>query len=160
MIRDRKKKSVNRFFNLNPHIRWALLVLIVVVFTTGLYPSLVIKKHRYDIGDVVKTDIKATEDFIIEDLAATEALRRQAVDNVVPVYDLNPKILKGTVTRLNDAFEQLRLIYVQETKKLKTESQTSAGLTGRCTGPSAGTACRANAGPKKSVGKSNRYRNQ
>ena len=126
MIRDRKKKSVDRFFNLNPHIRWALLVLIVVVFTTGLYPSLVIKKHRYDIGDVVKTDIKATEDFIIEDLAATEALRRQAVDNVVPVYDLNPKILKGTVTRLNDAFEQLRLIYVRETKKLETELQTSA----------------------------------
>ena len=126
MTRDRKKKSVDRFFNLNPHIRWALLVLIVVVFTTGLYPSLVIKKHRYDIGDVVKTDIKATEDFIIEDLAATEALRRQAVDNVVPVYDLNPKILKGTVTRLNDAFEQLRLIYVRETKKLETELQTSA----------------------------------
>jgi len=126
MIRDRKKKSVDRFFNLNPHIRWALLVLIVVVFTTGLYPSLVIKKHRYDIGDVVKSDIKATEDFIIEDLAATEALRRQAVDNVVPVYDLNPKILKGTVTRLNDAFERLRLIYLQETKKLETESQTSA----------------------------------
>ena len=125
MIRDRKKKSVDRFFNLNPHIRWALLVLIVVVFTTGLYPSLVIKKHRYDSGDVVKTDIKATEDFIIEDLAATEALRRQAVENVVPVYDLNPKILKGTVTRLNDAFEQLRLIYEQETKKLETESNTS-----------------------------------
>ncbi|MCB2145769.1 MAG: HDIG domain-containing protein [Deltaproteobacteria bacterium] len=125
MIRDRKKKSVNRFFNLNPHIRWALLVLIVVVFTTGLYPSLVIKKHRYNIGDVVKTDIKATEDFIIEDLAATEALRRQAVDNVVPVYDLNPKILKGTVTRLNDAFEKLRLIYEQEAKKLETKSQTS-----------------------------------
>ncbi|WP_319404547.1 HDIG domain-containing metalloprotein [uncultured Desulfosarcina sp.] len=128
MIRDRKKKSVDRFFNLNPHIRWALLVLIVVVFTTGLYPSLVIKKRHYNIGDVVKTDIKATEDFIIEDHAATEALRRQAVDNVVPVYDLNPKILKGTVTRLNDAFEQLRLIYEQETKKLETESRTSPVL--------------------------------
>ena len=124
MIRDRKKKSIDRYFSLNPHIRWALLVLIVVIFTTGLYPGLVIKKHRYDSGDVVKTDIKASEDFFIEDKAATEAHRRQAVDSVVTVYDLNPKILKGKVTRLNNAFDQLWLIFEQETEKLKTESQT------------------------------------
>ena len=115
MIRDRKKKSINYLFSLNPHIRWALLVLILVVFTTGLYPGLVIKKHRYDSGDVVKTDIKASTDFFIEDIAVTDAHRRQAVDSVVPVYDLNPKILKGTVTRLNDAFDQLRSIYETET---------------------------------------------
>ncbi len=124
MIRDRKKKSINHFFSLNPHIRWALLILILVVFTTGLYPGLVIKKHRYDSGDVVKTDIKASADFFIEDIAVTDAHRRQAVDSVVPVYDLNPKILKGTVTRLNDAFDQLRSIYEAETKDLETDSPT------------------------------------
>ena len=123
MIRDRKKSSIDRFFSLNPHIRWALLVLIVTIFTIGLYPGLVIKKHQYAIGDVVKTDIKAYADFFIEDKAATEAHRRQAVDSVVTVYDLNPKILKGTVIRLNDAFDQLRLLYEQETKKLETELQ-------------------------------------
>ena len=122
MIRDRKKKSINHFFSLNPHIRWALLILILVVFTTGLYPGLVIKKHRYDSGDVVKTDIKASADFFIEDIAVTDANRRQAVDSVVPVYDLNPKILKGTVTRLNDAFDQLRSIYEAETRDLETNS--------------------------------------
>jgi NADH:ubiquinone oxidoreductase subunit 4 (subunit M) len=47
MIRDRKKKAFDRFFSLSPHIRWALLVLIVAIFATGLYPDLVIKKHRY-----------------------------------------------------------------------------------------------------------------
>ncbi|MBC2711054.1 MAG: HDIG domain-containing protein [Desulfosarcina sp.] len=124
MIRDRKKKSIDRFFTLSPHIRWGLLLLIVAIFATGLYPSLVIKKHRYDIGDVVKADIKASEDFFIEDKAATEANRRQAADSVVTVYDLNPKILKGTVTRLNDAFDQLRLIYEHETRKMETESHT------------------------------------
>ena len=82
MIRDRKKKFITRFFSLNPHIRWALLVLIVVVFTTGLYPGLVIKKHHYTSGDVVKSDIKASEDFFIEDHAATEVHRRQAVERV------------------------------------------------------------------------------
>ena len=123
MIRDRKKKSINHFFSLNPHIRWALLVLILVVFTTGLYPGLVIKKHRYDSGDVVKTDIKSSVDFFIEDLAVTEVHRRQAVDSVLPVYDLNPKILKGTVARLNDAFDQLRSIYETDTKNLERNTK-------------------------------------
>ena len=123
MIRDRKKKSINHFLSLNPHIRWALLVLILVVFTTGLYPGLVIKKHRYDSGDVVKTDVKASADFFIEDISVTDAHRRQAVESVLPVYDLNPKILKGTVTRLNDAFDQLRSIYETETKDLDTRAK-------------------------------------
>lgn len=123
MIRDRKKKSIDLYFSLSPHIRWALLVLIVAVFATGLYPGLIIKKHPYDIGDVAKTDIKASEDFFIEDKAATEANRRQAVDSVVTVYDLNPAVLKGTVARLNDAFDQLRSMYEQETWKMETESQ-------------------------------------
>jgi putative nucleotidyltransferase with HDIG domain len=124
MIRDRKKSTIDRIFSLNPHIRWALLALILVVFATALYPGLVIKKHRYDSGDVVKTDIKASEDFFIEDSGATQAHRRQAVDGVLPVYDLNPKILKGTVARLNDAFNQLRIIYETETKNSVTDSQS------------------------------------
>jgi putative nucleotidyltransferase with HDIG domain len=128
MIRDRKKKSIDRFFNLNPHIRWALLVLILAIFATGLYPGLVIKKHRYAVGDVAKTDIKAAEDFFIEDEAATEDNRRQAVDSVVTVYDLNPQILKGTVARLTDAFDQMRSLYEQETLKMETESQKLSGL--------------------------------
>jgi putative nucleotidyltransferase with HDIG domain len=121
MIRDRKKKSINLIFMMSPLIRWALLVLIVIIFTTSLYPSLVIKKHTYDIGDVVNSDIKASEDFFIEDQSATEVHRRQAIDNVLTVYDLNPKILKGTVTRLNDAFDKVRLIYEEEIKKLPAE---------------------------------------
>jgi cyclic-di-AMP phosphodiesterase PgpH len=119
MIRDRKKKSIDLFFKASPLIRWVLLGLIVIIFTIGLYPSLVIKKHTYAIGDVVNNDIKASEDFFIEDKAATETHRRQAIDNVLTVYDLNPKILKGTVTRINDAFDRLRAIHDEEIKKLQ-----------------------------------------
>ncbi|BBO67557.1 HD family phosphohydrolase [Desulfosarcina alkanivorans] len=125
MIRDRKKKSIDRFFSLSPHIRWALLALIVAIFATGLYPGLVIKKHRYAIGDVAKTDIKAEEDFFIEDKAATEANRRKAVDGVATVHDLNPKILKGTVDRLTEAFDRLRAIYEKEASQLETNWRTS-----------------------------------
>ena len=128
MIRDRKKKSLDRLFKASPHIRWILLILILAVFAVGLYPRLVVHRHQYAIGDVAQNDIKATEDFFIEDKDATEANRQQAVDDVLTVYDLNPKILKGTVKRLNDAFDKLRSIYTQERRKIESESGTSPDL--------------------------------
>ena len=118
MIRDRKQKSIDRFFTISPHIRWALLILLLCIFAVALYPSMIINRHHYALGDVVTSDIKAPESFFFEDEAATEANRRQAVDNVIPVYDLNPKILKGTVDRINDAFQRLQAIYEQEQKTL------------------------------------------
>jgi hypothetical protein len=98
-------------------------LLIVVVFTVGLYPSLVITQQRYAIGDVVKSDIKASEDFFIEDQAATDAHRRQAVANVVNVYDLNPKILRETVNGVNAAFNMLREVYAAQGRQLEVASQ-------------------------------------
>ncbi len=123
MKRDRKIGTIDRFFSLSPHIRWVLLLLIVVVFTVGLYPSLVITQQRYAIGDVVKSDIKASEDFFIEDQAATDAHRRQAVTDVVNVYDLNPKILRETVNGVNAALNELREIYEVESRKMEVVSQ-------------------------------------
>ena len=125
MNREPKKQSIARFFSLSPHIRWALLIIIVAVFTICLYPDLVIKQHNYAIGDVVKSDIKASDDFFIEDEAATASHRRQAVARVLTVYDLNPKILKGTVTRLNDAFDRLRSTYTRERQKLAAQTLAS-----------------------------------
>jgi putative nucleotidyltransferase with HDIG domain len=123
MIRERKKKSASRYFTTSPHIRWASLALIVSIFAVALYPSLIIERHRYKIGDVAKTDVKATEDFFIEDRSATEDNRRLAVETVPTVYDFNPKIRKTTVARLNDAFEKLHQMYEQESRKLDEESQ-------------------------------------
>lgn len=100
-----------------------MLAGIVAVFATGLYPSLIIDNHRYAIGDVATTDIKASEDFFIEDKAATEANRRKAVESVVTVYDLNPRILQETVDRLNDAFDAMRAMYERERGKLEGSSQ-------------------------------------
>ena len=122
-MRERKKETIDRFFNLNPHIRWGLLVFIAIVFTVALYPSLVVQKHHYAIGDVVQSDVKASRDFFIEDEKATEVYRRQAVDNILTVYDLNPKILKSTVDGLTEAFSRMQAVYESERKKIEEESR-------------------------------------
>ena len=134
MIRDRKKKAIHRFFSQSLHIRWMLLVLLVVIFTIGLHPGLLINRHHYKVGDIAKSDIKASEDFFIENKDATAALRRQAVRDVVPVYDLNPKILKSSIARLNEAFDQLRRLYRKAKNNAASQSQASPSRSSTSTG--------------------------
>ena len=123
-MRERKKESIDRFFNLNPHIRWGLMAFIAIVFAVALYPSLVVKKHQYAIGDVVQSDVKASQDFFIEDESATETYRKQAVDSILTVYDLNPKILTSTVDGLNEAFSLMQAAYKSERQKIEKESRS------------------------------------
>ena len=123
-MREQKKESIDRFFSLSPQIRWALMIVIAAIFTICLYPGLVVKKHNYAIGDVVKSDLKASEDFFIEDISATEAYRRQSVDQVLTVYDLNPKVLNEAVDGLNEAFRILQAAYEKESQRIESESPT------------------------------------
>lgn len=81
------------------------------VFTFILYPSLVVKRHDHQLGDVAERNIKAAEDFFIEDKEATEVKRREAVEAVLTVYD-HDKLLVNTLTnRVNQAFSKLRAVF-------------------------------------------------
>lgn len=123
MVGNRKKRPLMTLLSASPHIRWVLLLSIVATFATAIYPSVVVKKHRYQIGDVVKSDIKAAEEFFIEDQAATDVQRRQAAAGVITVYDFNPTIQKTTLTRLNDAFDQLQAVYTDAAENLEKQLQ-------------------------------------
>ncbi|PID40600.1 MAG: hypothetical protein CR984_02330, partial [Proteobacteria bacterium] len=124
MIRNNPKKTMLHRTALIRSLRWAMLALVLAVFTICLYPEIVVEKQAYTIGDVVSSDIKATDDFFIEDQAATMDHQRQAIDDVPTVYDLNPKILKSTVTRLTDAFKLMRHTYKTEIDKLRTQDRS------------------------------------
>ena len=81
-----------------------------------------VQKQRYQIGDVAKKDVKASEGFFIEDKTATQNHRDQAINSVRTVYDFNPRILKNTIHRLNDAFIQVRTLYEQEVEKSNNQT--------------------------------------
>ena len=85
-----------------------LLVAVLALFVVILYPNLVITRHAYQVGDVVKKDIKAAKDFFVEDKGATLARQKQAVDAVLTVYDHDPDILPGTTARIKEAFALMR----------------------------------------------------
>lgn len=100
--------SLNRLIENSDRVRWALLIAVTIIFTILLYPNLVIKKYSYKLGDVVTRDIKAVKNFLIEDKDATEASRKQAVENVLTVYDHDVNISRKTNQRIKKAFDDLR----------------------------------------------------
>lgn len=119
--------SLNKLIDNSDTVRWALLIGLAVIFTLLLYPNLVIKKHTYKLGDVATRDIKAAKGFLIEDEDATEASRKQAVANVLTVYDHDVTMSARINRNVKKAFDDLRatLETTPPTELLK-QSQASA----------------------------------
>lgn len=91
-------------------IKWLMLAMVVAVFVVLLYPGLVVRQHRYELGDIVERDIKATQDFFVEDKAATAANQQQAVDQVLTVYDYDPRIAPQLSEKVRTAFARMRTL--------------------------------------------------
>ncbi len=117
MSREKKQKSLEDHFGSAPLFSWGILLAILCLFMVMLYPSLIVKKQPYELGDIAKRDIKASEDFFVEDKDATEANRKIAAENVLTVYDMDLLIHKETIQRVTSAFEELRRLFNEEEKR-------------------------------------------
>lgn len=115
-----ESKGISFFDRLDSykHFRWALLGLIAVIFIVILYPGLGAKRYIYQVGDVAKRDIKAKEDFFLEDTGATENRRLQATERVLTVYDHQPNLSSQINKRVSNAFENLQKVYTNNTPPL------------------------------------------
>ncbi len=89
-------------------VRWFLLVLLVALFLLLLYPNLLIQPHRYRLGDIAAYDVKASEDFFVEDQEATEASRQATADRILTVYDYDPGVAHRLTNQMNAAFAEMR----------------------------------------------------
>jgi putative nucleotidyltransferase with HDIG domain len=107
---EKSKESVYKFLDSNTRVRWAILVLSTALFIIILYPSLVITKHPYNLGDVVERDIKAPKNFFIEDQVATEKNRQHAISKVLTVYDYDVNLAKDLKGKVERAFGDLRTV--------------------------------------------------
>jgi hypothetical protein len=104
---EKSRESINKLLDNNTRIRWGILVLSTILFIIILYPSLVITKQRYNLGDVVERDIKASRDFFIEDQAATDKNRQQAMADVLTVYDFDANLANTLKRNVAQAFGDL-----------------------------------------------------
>jgi len=127
---EKNKIIFSNFLKSNNHVRWGILIGITITFTIFLYPNLVIKTYPYKLGDVVEKDVKATKDFLIEDQEATETKRRQAIDNLLTVYDYDPTLSAKVRWKVKKAFSAPRALFEPEKsnqgQKTSQSSQTVA----------------------------------
>ncbi len=124
MSLEKSRESINKLLDNNTRIRWGILVLSAILFTIILYPSLIITKHQYDLGDVVERDIKASRDFFIEDQAATDKKRQQAIADVLTVYDFDANLANTLKRNVERAFGDLRSLIESYRVSLLQELET------------------------------------
>lgn len=123
---EKNKIIFSKLLQSNNYVRWGILIGITITFTIFLYPNLVIKTYPYKLGDVVEKDVKATKDFLIEDQEATETKRRQAIDNVLTVYDYDPTLSAKVRRMVKKAFSAPRALFEpQKSSQGQKTSQSS-----------------------------------
>ena len=128
MIFEKGKESIHWFLNNDIRIRWGILVLFTILFIIILYPNLVITHRQYNLGDVAERDIKAPEDFFIEDQAATEKNRQQAVAEMLTVYDYDANLADILKRNVEQAFGEIRKLIEssQNSNPRETENQAAS----------------------------------
>ena len=78
--------------------RFILLVITAVILTVLILPSRHFSSFSFKAGDIATSDIRATQDYLVEDHALTEQRRKEAANNAPVIYnqsDRVPVILSG-----------------------------------------------------------------
>ncbi|HBF43637.1 MAG TPA: HD family phosphohydrolase [Desulfobacteraceae bacterium] len=84
--------------------RWYILIGLSVIISILLFPNILIHPKVYRPGDIADRDIKATREFLVENVELTEKNRLEAVKAVLSVYDFDPTAT-GVVERIKEAFK-------------------------------------------------------
>ena len=106
----KSKEDITAFLS-TPYLLWAILILILVLFTLSQTMDMDKVSYAYQIGDVAQRDIKAPRDFFIEDKEVTLAKKAQIKETVKTVYDFDDRLVKDIITRVKNAMAFGRQIF-------------------------------------------------
>jgi len=82
---------------------WYVLLGLSVIVSILLYPNILTHPKIYKPGDVADKDIKASQEFLVEDTELTEKNRQEAIKAVLSVYDFD-RTAANVVSRIKEAF--------------------------------------------------------
>ena len=130
MVKKINIKKAEQYLRPKDSLLLGLLIMVTIVFTLILHPRLASERYAYNVGDIAQRNIKALNDFLIEDKDATEANRKLAVDKVHTVYDHDTKMATDISQRLTRAFSKARAVILShnEKKAQETDAETTASL--------------------------------
>jgi putative nucleotidyltransferase with HDIG domain len=99
------------WFGLEARI-WYILLGLSMIISVVIYPNILTRPEIYRLGDVADRDIKATNEFLVEDSELTEKNRQDAVKNVLSVYDFDRTAI-NVASRIKEAFAAGRAYLVK-----------------------------------------------
>ena len=114
-----------------------LIFVLVTSYLLYIPQQEVITEHSLKVGDIVKEDIKIEKDITVEDTVSTAAKRKQAIENVVPVYEYYEENQAGSGNLINQWFHLItdaRKDYIKNQKnkkqltKIKDQIEKEFGL--------------------------------
>ncbi len=116
-------------FNLYSIQKWALIIFLSVILGLTLFSRMPSRTYQYSLGQVVPQDIKAPQDFLVEDQPSTLEKRKSAAESVRAVYDFDPHLLSEIEGKVEDVFGSLKDINLNAEKKItKDEFEQLMGI--------------------------------
>lgn len=107
---EKKESRLAVFRPLASPASYEMLALVVlsamIAFLTA--PRLSPPRYQYKAGEIAHQNIRANQDFTVEDRATTERLRQEKADAVLSVYDYTVQAENKLSQRITSAFESLR----------------------------------------------------
>jgi putative nucleotidyltransferase with HDIG domain len=101
--------------------RFILLISTALILTILILPSQHFSTIVYKAGDIATSDIRATQDYLVEDHALTEQRRKEAGSNAPVIYNLSDRAPTYIVGKLEQALTTIRA--ERTSKKPKTTEE-------------------------------------
>ncbi len=83
--------------------RFILLAATALLLTLVILPNQHLSTISYNTGDIATSDIRATQDLLVEDRALTEQRRKEAGNSAPVVYNLNDRVQTNVYEKLQQA---------------------------------------------------------
>lgn len=97
--------------------RFILLTATALILTLIILPGQHLSTVSYKTGDIATSDIRATQELLVEDRALTEQRRKEAGINAPVIYNLNDRVQSNIYEKLQKALAAIR---AKTAEKLKT----------------------------------------
>lgn len=107
--------------------RFILLISTALLLTFTILPNQHISDLTYKVGDIATSDIRVTQDLLVEDKALTEQRRKDAAKNAPVIYNLNNQVSSTITDKLQQTIAAVNA--GRDEKPGKSISQWRAQLT-------------------------------
>ncbi len=118
-LRARLPKSFSRKTALSPSqeqaAKVALLLALCLLLALILSPHIMEPLRKYRVGDVAQENVKATGEFLVEDVETTAKKQQELMTEIPPVFDLQEQMADQVQQRLQKAMDYMQRV-IQDAK--------------------------------------------